>query len=503
MPFTKESIVIDTDKEGLNIAGLLDPLYHINIADFIDKISNQNSRVSEKVIRLWVEMQADSVMQGRDGDMDKIIGRLAFKISALYRINAAQSIKEEYFYIAWSRYAANHRNKQAAVNLLLYAIGHQLSDELVKHWADQAFEITLDEIKSAFHTEERRELFAEAHKLIVYLSPNYPRYSLTYLLQLMRSVNSRYEDELTNQLKSTEDNLISKIGGVRIIESIDMSGDRNVRSTCERYEGLTKAPTKLVLIGDLNHAQNILNSEFPWFQVLTKKLISSLQIRLLGKGDFYIAPLLILGDPGIGKTSYTLRFSKLMKVPFQTLSFAGKSDNRDLAGTARGWSTGHPSMPIALINEHKIANPIIMIDEVEKSGGSDHNGRVVDSLLNLFEPTSSKRSFDEYLCGNCDFSHISWICTANSVQQMPNTLLSRLDIVNVDKPTSEHYPAIINKSIASFFSENSIHPSHMPIIEEADWKWFEKYYSSPRVAKRAAYKWLSYRLLTPSKQLLH
>ncbi|ORU91396.1 MAG: hypothetical protein A6F72_02310 [Cycloclasticus sp. symbiont of Poecilosclerida sp. N] len=81
--------------------------------------------------------------------------------------------------------------------------------------------------------------------------------------------------------------------------------------------------------------------------------------------------------------------------------------------------------------------------------------------------------------------------------------MSRLDIVTVEKPKAEHYPAIINKSIANFFSENSIHPSHMPIIEEADWKWFGKYYSSPRVAKRAVYKWPSYRLLTPSKQQVH
>ncbi|ORU89494.1 MAG: hypothetical protein A6F71_00585 [Cycloclasticus sp. symbiont of Poecilosclerida sp. M] len=96
-----------------------------------------------------------------------------------------------------------------------------------------------------------------------------------------------------------------------------------------------------------------------------------------------------------------------MQVPFRAISLAGKSDNRDLAGTARGWSSGRPSMPISLINEHKIANPVIMIDEADKSGGGNHNGRILDTLLNLLEPTTSKRTFNEYLCGNCDFSHIS------------------------------------------------------------------------------------------------
>jgi len=490
-------------KKELDIEDLLDPLYKIYVAKFMNKAGEPNKIVSEKIIQLWVEMQDDSVTHNRDEDTDKIIGRLAFKIASLYRIGAIKSTKGEYLYMAWSRYAANHRNKKAAVRLLEYAIAQQLSDETVKHWADQTFEIALDEIKNTYHKVDRQKLFHDAHKLIIDLSANFPRYALTYLFQLMHSSDERSELDLSKQLKPTESRLLATVGGVRVIESIDMSGDRNIRATCERYQELTKAPAELILIGDLNSAQQTLNNEFPWFRVLTKKLMSSLQIRLLGKGDFYIPPILILGEPGIGKTSYILRFSQLMEVPFRTLSFAGKTDNRDLSGTARGWSTGHPSMPIALINEHKIANPIIMIDEVEKSGGSDHNGRVVDSLLNLFEPTSAKRSFDEYLCGNCDFSRISWICTANSVQQMPNTLLSRLDIVNVPKPKSEHYPAIIKKSIATFFDDNNIHTSHLPVIEEADWRWFQKYYSSPRMVKRAVYKWLSYRLLTPSTRHVH
>ncbi|ORU89493.1 MAG: hypothetical protein A6F71_00580 [Cycloclasticus sp. symbiont of Poecilosclerida sp. M] len=86
---------------------------------------------------------------------------------------------------------------------------------------------------------------------------------------------------------------------------------------------------------------------------------------------------------------------------------------------------------------------------------------------------------------------------------MPNALLSRLDIVAVEKPKAEHYPAIINRSITTFFNENSIHPLHRQVIEEADWRWFEKYTSSPRVAKRAVYKWLIYRLLSTNDQQIH
>jgi ATP-dependent Lon protease len=246
-----------------------------------------------------------------------------------------------------------------------------------------------------------------------------------------------------------------------------------------------------------------LDKEFPWFHKLTQKLISSLQLRLLGNGDFFIPPLLVLGDLGVGKTTYTLRFSALMQVPFRAISLAGKNDNRDLAGTSRGWGTGHPSMMIQLINEHKVGNPIVLVDEVDKCGGSDHNGRALDTLLTLFEPTSSKNFFDEYLSGSCDFSRITWICTANSVKQIPTTLLSRLDVVTVDKPEFEHYPAIVHRSITTFFKDNGIHSAHMPVLAEADWKWLQRYYTSPRVTKKAVYKWLAYRLLSRSNDMLH
>ncbi|HIF17810.1 MAG TPA: AAA family ATPase [Cycloclasticus sp.] len=246
-----------------------------------------------------------------------------------------------------------------------------------------------------------------------------------------------------------------------------------------------------------------MDKEFPWFHKLTQKLISSLQLRLLGNGDFFIPPLLVLGDLGVGKTTYTLRFSALMQVPFRAISLAGKNDNRDLAGTSRGWGTGHPSMMIQLINEHKVGNPIVLVDEVDKCGGSDHNGRALDTLLTLFEPTSSKNFFDEYLSGSCDFSRITWICTANSVKQIPTTLLSRLDVVTVDKHAFDDYPPIVQRSITTFFTENGIHSAHTPTLEAADWKWLQRYYTSPRVTKKAVYKWLAYRLLSASNDMVH
>jgi len=430
-----------------------------------------------------------------DRDLEKSISLISYQIACLYH----RQIKDDdndFLFVGWCRYAASLGHFKASFDLCLFALDRQLNDEDISFWADKTIELLIGQLDCCYDQVKKDSLVHQANLIIRRVSYRIPKLGLSLAFKLMQS--PRLTDiQGVKKLTNLVDEITEKIGGVRVLESIEPSGDRNVRSVCDRYEELAKNPVCLVAIRGLDIVKKTLDHEFPWFHQLTNRLISSLQVRRLGTGDFFIPPILILGDPGVGKTTYTLRFSQLMQVPFRAISLAGKSDNRDLVGTSRGWGTGQPSMMISLINEHKVGNPIILIDEADKCGGSEHNGRALDSLLTLFESTSAKFFFDEYLCGRCDFSRITWICTANSIKQMPATLLSRLDIVTVDKPAFEDYPAIVRRSITTFFAENGIHSAHTPIMNEADWKWLERYYTSPRTSKRAVYKWLAYTLLTP------
>lgn len=436
-----------------------------------------------------------------DGDSLVFNSRDTGDFLSVFSNNLANYFKKMIFHqpyakllhLAWSRIAAETENPDAMYALLQYAVDNQCAETDIQGWAVDAVDSYFS--RSTGHSSRPRndEYVAEKIKQIIYLvSSNHPDLGLRITLKL---INSSLSIKGLEKLQAHSDSLVKEIGGVRVLSTSLPSTSRDVQKTVEQYKDLTDTPTPLIKTADLGQLKLILNSEFPWFSSLTEQFYRHLLVRQLGDSVFYLPPTLFLGPPGIGKTSYINRLSVLAGVPFKSISLAGKNDNKDFTGTARGWSSGEPSSVINLINDKKIANPIFLLDELDKAGGSAHNGRIHDTLLNLFEPSSACAVYDEYLAAHADLSHITWLCSANDVSQIPTTLLSRLEVVEVQKPKPEHYVRIVKKTIDDFCSRNGIHLSHVPAIEEADWKWFSKYYSSPRRTRKAVEKWLSYRLL--------
>ena len=120
----------------------------------------------------------------------------------------------------------------------------------------------------------------------------------------------------------------------------------------------------------------------------------------------------------------------------RVVNAGGSSDNRDFAGTARGWGSAHPARVVETLRDTETANPIVLVDEIDKSGGGDRNGRIVGTLLTMLEPETRSRYSDEALSTNVDLSYVNWILTANDVRKLGEPLLSRVRLVRVFKPTA-------------------------------------------------------------------
>lgn len=250
---------------------------------------------------------------------------------------------------------------------------------------------------------------------------------------------------------------------LRVIEEIADAAHREAKELVKLYGNLT-SPLPLAGAGltpEILEAS--LNSEFPWMTEVTSRIAGDARLmRMSGSPWFRFRPILLLGPAGVGKTRYAGRLARLTGAGFGVVSAGGSADNRMLAGTARGWSSAQPAYPLLVMSRSACANPIIVIDEIDKAGGDGRNGRIHDTLLGMLEQETAKAWHDEALLAPADLRQVSWVMTANDLAQVPLTLLSRLAVIRVEKPGATALEPILDGIRHDLAREFNTEPEFLP-----------------------------------------
>lgn len=228
-----------------------------------------------------------------------------------------------------------------------------------------------------------------------------------------------------------------------------METDFKKKSVLEKnfhlYYGVPLIEAKKEMIDNLE----FLKSRFPNFKEVIDYVIGSLCISLLKEGgEVHFEPILMLGSSGIGKTAFASELAKVLEVKSEIWPVSNLNQGFSMSGLDFGWASGKTGNIFNLLAYKNIANPIILLDELDKGMDSPsvNSNSVYPIMLQLFEKETSKRFLDNALEMELDASYFNWICTANDISEIPNVLLTRLKVFNIKKPNEKEMIPVI-KSI--------------------------------------------------------
>ena len=191
---------------------------------------------------------------------------------------------------------------------------------------------------------------------------------------------------------------------------------------------------------DLAEARRILDRDHDGLDDVKDRIIEFLAEGTF-KGEVSGSILLLVGPPGVGKTSIGRSVADALGREFYRFSVGGMRDEAEIKGHRRTYIGAMPGKFVQALKDSKVANPVIMLDEIDKIGSS-YQGDPASALLETLDPEQNKEFLDHYLDVRMDLSKVLFVCTANQLDTIPRPLLDRMDVIRLSGYIGEEKLAI-------------------------------------------------------------
>lgn len=196
---------------------------------------------------------------------------------------------------------------------------------------------------------------------------------------------------------------------------------------------------------DLNNVKEVLDSSHAGLEDVKKRIIEYLAVKKVTKetnGEI----ICLVGPPGVGKTSLAESVAKAMNRKFVKLSVGGFNDPAEIIGHRKTYMGAQPGRIIQSMKKAGSINPVFLIDEVDKMT-KDIKGDPASSLLEVLDSDQNKHFIDNYIEEEYDLSKVMFILTANYIENIPEPLKDRLEIITLSGYTEYEKLDIVRKHI--------------------------------------------------------
>ncbi|UBM26339.1 endopeptidase La [Pseudomonas sp. p1(2021b)] len=196
---------------------------------------------------------------------------------------------------------------------------------------------------------------------------------------------------------------------------------------------------------DLKHARKVLDQHHAGLDDIKARILEFLAVGAW-KGEISGSIVLLVGPPGVGKTSIGKSIAESLGRPFYRFSVGGMRDEAEIKGHRRTYIGAQPGKLVQALKDVEVMNPVIMLDEIDKMGQS-YQGDPASALLETLDPEQNVDFLDHYLDLRLDLSKVLFVCTANTLDSIPGPLLDRMEVIRLSGYITEEKLAIAKRHL--------------------------------------------------------